>query len=355
MLGTRALLVSGGGSLRRAGRLAEVVDSLRSSGVFVCAFDGVPAEPALSLVDRGISVVAENHCDVVIAIGGGSAMDVGKAVAGLAQASGSTSEYFDGRVVEKKGLPFIAIPTTSGSGAEVTPNAVLTDEGRGVKASIRSWHLLADVAIVDPELTLSCSPETTAFSGMDALCQALEALVSKGATPLTNSLSRDAAVGLLRHLPGAYAHGDDLGARTEVALGSLMGAMAFSNSRLGLVHGLAHPLGVLTGLPHGLICGLFLPPVMRFNAHTSAGAYAEVARQAGMTSANDSDDHAAAMLIRRIERLNSDMGLNPYRERIAVPTSALRSFVEQTLASGSTKSNPRVVAEPDILQILDTV
>lgn len=343
-LGSRALLVAGRGFLRRTGKLAEIERLLRDGSLDVVVFDGVPPEPSLEDVRSGIEVLRARDCDLVVAVGGGSALDVGKAIAGLAHAPASVSEYFMGREVEKKGLPFIAAATTAGSGAEVTPNAVLVDREAGVKASIRSPHLLADVAIVDPELTLTVPPNVTADSGMDALCQAIEAYVSRGANPLTDSLALDASVRLLISLPKAYAHGDDLSLRTEVALGSLMGGMAFSNARLGLAHGMAHSIGIATGLPHGLICGLLLPPVMRFNMPVSEAKYSGLARDAGLGGADE--------LILGIERMNAEMGLSARLPELRVAREKWPAIVSQSVTTGSTKSNPRSVSEEDISRIL---
>ena len=351
-LGSRVLLVVGRSFARRTGLLAEILGLLQGKSLEVVVFDAVPPEPSLSVVDLGIEKVRSCGCDVVAAIGGGSALDVGKAVAGLAHAPGTVREYFRGRQVEKKGLPFVAVATTAGSGAEVTPNAVLTDEDDNVKASIRSPYLYADVAIVDPNLTLTLPPEITAQSGMDALCQAMEAFVSLGATPLTDVLAEDAAVRLILNLPLAYAHGEDVGARTQVALGSLMGGMAFSNARLGLVHGLAHPLGVATGLPHGLICGLLLPAVMRFNMEVSAPKYADIARRAGIADVSGSDEAVALDLPRAIKRLNAEMGLTAHLSGLRVSADKRPGIIAQALPSGSTKSNPRQVSAADIEGIL---
>ena len=349
-LGSRVLLVVGRSFMRRTGKLAEVENDLRAKSLDVVVFDAVPPEPSLSAVQSGIEKLLSNGCDLVVAIGGGSALDVGKAIAGLARSPAPVREYFKGREVEKKGFPFIAAATTAGSGAEVTPNAVLVDEEEGVKASIRSAYLLADVAIVDPELTLTLPPDVTAQSGMDALCQAMEAFVSRGSNPLTDALAGDAAVRLLKNLPYAHAHGDDLRVRTEVALGSLMGGMAFSNARLGLAHGMAHPLGIATGLPHGLICGLLLPAVMRFNMPVAEAKYARIAEMAGIPG-----DGGADALVREVERLNAVMGLHARLPELRVGKESRPTIVSQTLPSGSTKSNPRDVSAEDIERILESL
>jgi len=351
-LGSRVLLVTGRGFLRRTGRLVEIEESMRSRGAIVTVFEQVPPEPYLGIVESGIAECRGHGCDVIVAVGGGSAVDVGKTIAALVGASGDVREYLHGREIERKGLPFVAVPTTSGSGAEVTPNAVLIDQERGVKSSIRSVYMLADVAIIDPELTLSLPPDVTAYSGMDALSQAMEALVSQGATPLTDALASDAAARLIGSLVSAYEDGDNLESRTEVALGSLMGGIAFANARLGLVHGLAHPLGVITGLPHGLICGLLLPIVVRFNAEVSGEKYAQLARKTGVVGSETSTDEAVGALVDVLDRMNAEMKINDRRSEIRIERRTWPAVVSQTLASGSTKSNPRSVTAEDVERLL---
>lgn len=351
-LGSHVFLVAGRSFLRRTGRLAEIEGYFGERSLAVTVFDEVPPEPSLEVVERGMAELRAHGCDMVAAIGGGSAIDVGKTIAALAPAPGTVREYFHGREVERKGLPFIAVPTTAGSGAEVTPNAVLVDEERGVKASIRSPHMLADVVIADPKLTLTLPAEITADSGMDALCQAIEAFVSRGSTPLTDALSADAAIRLISNLLPTYQRGDDVGLRTEVALGSLMSGMAFANARLGLVHGMAHPVGVLTGLPHGLVCALLLPEVMRFNMPAAAAKYALLAKRAGIADTHVADEEAASALVGAIERLNADMALEGRRSELQVGTEKYPAVITQTLASGSTKSNPRPVSAEDVEAIL---
>ncbi|HUV04528.1 MAG TPA: iron-containing alcohol dehydrogenase [Armatimonadota bacterium] len=351
-LGSRALVVTGRSFLRQTGRLAEIEQCLKHESVGVVVFEQAPAEPTLHIVEAGVAEFRARGCNVVVAVGGGSAIDVGKAVAALATAPGSVREYFRGRRLERRGFPFVAAPTTAGSGAEVTPNAVLIDEVHGVKASIRSPHMLADVVIVDPELTLTLPPEVTAQSGMDAFSQAMEAFVSRGSTPLTDALAEDAVVRLISNLLPAYRDGGNLNLRTEVALGSLMGGMAFANARLGLVHGMAHPLGVITGLPHGLVCALLLPHVIRFNMPVSGAKYARLARSAGICDSCMPDDEAGAALVGATERLNAEMGIEERRSELRVGRETWPAVVEQSLASGSTKSNPRSAAAGDVENIL---
>lgn len=355
VFGSRVLLVTGRGSLKKAGRLEQIRKCLREQSLYVAVFDEVPPEPSLEVVQAGIDECCKHSCEVVLAIGGGSALDVGKTIAALITAPGTVHEYFHGRELERKGLPFIAVPTTAGTGSEVTSNAVLIDKQHMVKASIRSPYMYPDVAIVDSELTLTLPPDVTANSGMDALCQAMEALVSRGANPLTDALAENASDRLIRNLLLVYKDGSNLGLRTEVALGSLMGGMAFANARLGLVHGLAHPLGIVTGLPHGLICALLLPDVVEFNTPVSSSKYARLARNSGISDSSVSDEKAVSSLIKALKRMNEEMSIEKRRHEIKAPKESWPMIISQTLASGSAKSNPRSVTESDIEHILSNL
>ncbi len=354
LLGNHAFLIVGRSFLRKTGWLNKIVGLLEESKVKVSTFEQVPPEPTIGDTQLALNTFQQSTCDIVIGIGGGSVLDVAKTVAVIGRASGMVKEYFYGREIKQKGAPFIAVPTTAGSGSEVTPNSVLIDEVESIKASIRTPLMLPDTAIVDPELTLSLSKESTAYSGMDALSQAIEAYVSKGANPVTDALASGAAVRLLLNLPKAYTNGMDIEARTEVALGSLMGGIAFANARLGLVHGLAHPIGVVTSLPHGLVCALLLPYVMRFNLETSTAKYASLARAAGISRDKD-DNKAAIALINCIEQLNSNMGIEKQRSKLVLDCRHWHQIISQTLASGSAKSNPRDAKAEDVEHILKTI
>ncbi|MCL6520136.1 MAG: iron-containing alcohol dehydrogenase [Armatimonadetes bacterium] len=353
-LGKNAFLITGKTFLRRTGWLDKVLKLLEESKIKVNIFEQVPPEPTISNAQLALDSFRQSTSDIVIGIGGGSALDVAKTVAVIGRQPGTIYEYFYGRWVEQKGAPFIAIPTTAGSGSEVTPNSVLIDETERIKASIRTPLMFPDAAIVDPELTLSLSKESTAYSGMDALSQAIEAYVSKGANPITDALAKSAAVRLLTNLPKAYHNGMDVEARTEVALGSLMGGIAFANARLGLVHGLAHPIGVITGLAHGLICALLLPFVMRFNLETSTTKYANLARAARISN-NTDDNKAAEALINHLEHLNSEMYIEKQLTKVILDRHYWPQIISQTLASGSAKSNPRQVTAESVEEILEII
>ena len=342
-MGSRALSVCGRRALEASGALDELSASLEAAGVGVSVFAEVEAEPSLSTVERGRAALRHERCDVVIAAGGGSALDVGKAIAGLADDPEPVTLASE---ATGPGRPCIALPTTSGTGAEVTPNSVLTDTATGEKASIRGHALLPEYALVDPELTLSCPPDQTAWSGLDALTQAIEAYTSVGAKASSTPLAAEAARRIAGSLREAVADGSDRHAREEMALGSLMAGRALASARLGLVHGLAHPLGSLYHLPHGEVCGALLPCVMEFNMPAARGQYADLMQALGICG--DTAD-----LLRWVRGVVDDLGGAVDFAQAGLSRDDFARIIPPTLASGSTKHNPRPVDEPSLRALLE--
>lgn len=361
-LARKVLIVTGKKAVKEAGYLDRVLALLSGADVAAVVFDQVEPEPSLATVERGRQTLHGTGCDGVIGLGGGSAIDVAKAVAGLARETAPVIEYFRGRVIEAEPLPWIAIPTTAGTGAEVTPNAVLTDREQGVKKSIRDRRWVARVALVDPELTLSMPPKVTAYSGMDALTQAIEAYTSRHSGPLTDALSFDAAMRIATYLPRAYTAGDDLLAREQVAAGSLMAGMALAVARLGAVHGMAHAVGETYGIPHGLVCAVLLPAVMEYNCQTVAAKYARLAVALGLVKgekalarvgSGDSWEMAAAKeLIGYIRKLNQEFDIPTHLGALGLQEADIPRLVEESLPSGSLKANPRPASAADLEHLL---
>jgi alcohol dehydrogenase class IV len=282
-LGSRVLVCTGANPARHA----EVVAGL---GLPAAVFP-VAGEPTVGLARAGAAAAREHGADVVAAIGGGSVIDAGKAVAMLLGNGGDPLDYLEvvgsGRQITRPAVPCVAVPTTAGTGAEVTANAVLAAPEHGLKASLRSRLMLPRVALVDPELTVSCPPPVTAASGMDALTQCLEPFVSVRANPVTDGLAREGLRRAAAGLRAAYADGTDLAARADMALCSLLGGIALANAKLGAVHGLAGVIGGTAPVPHGAACAALLAPVIEANVRVlrsgpagrpALDRYAEAAR-----------------------------------------------------------------------------
>ncbi len=350
--GSTVLVVTGQTSAMLNNVLTRVRNMLTAAEITPVVFAEISSEPTLDMIGRGLTLARREQVDWVIGLGGGSAMDAAKAIAGLYHAPEEPRYYFEGGSIETAGLPLIAIPTTAGSGAEVTPNAVLSDPKRGIKQSIRDPKLAARLALVDPQLTVSLPPELTAYSGMDALVQAIEVFTSKGANPLSDIYAYSAIERIGANLLKAFQNSADGDARTELALGSLMAGVALSNAQLGAVHGLAHSIGIRTGRPHGLVCAVLLVPVMRFNMPVSFERYALVGKALGHNILGMDPIDAAAQGIKTIMALMKKLGIPPHIRSLGVTEADLPAIVAASLPSGSLEANPREAKAEDLRNIL---
>lgn len=353
-LGRRALVVSG----NSGGRAAPLIKDLEDAGVASFHF-AVPGEPTLELVRRGARDAREESCDLVIAIGGGSALDAGKALAALLTNPGDPLDYLEvigrGQPLAHAAAPSIAIPTTAGTGSEVTRNAVLGSPEHRVKASLRSAGMLPRVAIVDPELTIGLPPGLTASTGLDALTQLIEPYVSVRANPMTDSFCVEGLRRASAALPRAWQNGNDREAREAMSWAALLGGLALANAGLGAVHGFAAPLGGMFAAPHGALCAAVLPHAMKANLDALCARdpqnpvlrrYDEVAR---LLTGNP---HATALdgvgwiadLCRRLE-------IPPLRT-YSVEQRHIPELVEAARKTSSMKGNPISLTSEELSQIV---
>lgn len=353
-LGRRCLLVTGS----RPERCAWLADALGDvmDDVFSISVAGEPEASAMAAHARQ---ARSRGCDVVVAVGGGSVLDAGKALAALATNTRDVFDYLEvvgrGLPLERPPLPLIAAPTTAGTGSEVTANAVLLSREHGVKVSLRSPGMIPRLAVVDPELTLTLPPRQTAATGMDALTQCMEAFVSHAASPLTDPLCRDGMFRAARSLRRAFGDGADLEARSDMALASLFSGMALANARLGAVHGFAAPLGGMLGAPHGEICAALLPHVMEANirslrsldpAHPALARYDEAARLlTGDPGAASADG------VRFVEGLCADLGIRGL-DALGLEEGMVPGVVEKAADASSMKGNPVVLERTELEAIL---
>jgi alcohol dehydrogenase class IV len=352
--GRRAFVVVGKDRIRRAGILAD----LEAKGMN-CTIFGVPGEPTVDLVREGAEALRVAKCDVAIAIGGGSAIDAGKAIAALAANPGDVLDYLEivgrGSPLPNASVPSIAVPTTAGTGSEVTRNAVLGSPEHRVKASLRSPLMLPRVALIDPELTFALPPDVTASTGLDALTQLIEPFVSIRANPMTDALCRDGLRQAARYLARVFAKGRDAEARTGMSYASLLGGLALANAGLGVVHGFAAPVGGMFDAPHGAVCAAILPQGMKANivalrerAPESAALdrYAEIGR---IVTGNDSA--GAEDAVEWVGNLVKSFGIPPL-SRYGVAESDVDSIVEKAARAGSMKANPLVLTREELAGIL---
>jgi len=342
-LGGRAVLVTGRQAMAEAGFTERALSNLKAAGVQATVFDEVEPEPDVTTVDRLREVLARADAEVAVGLGGGSAMDAAKVAAGLVHETRPTRDFHEGAETGEPGIPMVAVPSTSGTGSEMTSNGVISDRASGHKASIRHPGMVPAVALVDPKVTLFCPPRVTAMSGVDAMVQAIESYLSRHATPMTEAIALRAVAELARALPGVVTRGDDLDLRTAAAWGSTMAGLALSNARLGVVHGMASAVGIRYGIPHGLVCGVLLPGALEYNREAAGEKFDRLHDILG----GDPVGYAQALLV----ACGLPLRLNEY----GLDPSDFPAIARESMTSGSTKANPRQVTETDVVRLLEQV
>ena len=356
-LGRRALVVTG----RTPGRADQLLAILRDAGVATVVL-AVAGEPEIDTVRTGTTLATDKHCDHVISLGGGAALDAGKAIAAMLTNSGDVQEYLEsiglGKTLSERPAPFVAIPTTAGTGSEVTRNAVLTSPEHRVKVSLRSPMMLPTVALVDPELTYGLPPAVTASSGMDALAQLIEPFVCSRANPVTDSLCIEGMRRVARSLLKAFAGGPNDAARLDMAIASLFGGMALANAGLGAVHGLAGPIGgMFPDAPHGAVCAVLLPHVVRANINAlrrrepTSEALLRYERVAALlTGQPDSTAEAGAEWL---QRFVLDVDIPPLASH-GITHEHVPDLVEKADSANSMRANPIALTAGELSAILES-
>ncbi|AEC20122.1 putative alcohol dehydrogenase [Pusillimonas sp. T7-7] len=349
--GTRVLLVADPGVVA-AGVAQQVINALDHAHIPNFIFSEVESDPDVSSVDKGLEKAKSEGCDVVIGVGGGSSLDIAKAIGLMLKNPGNIRDYAGVNLVKQSGAPVIAIPTTSGTGSELTIWSVLSDKAQQKKLSIGSVLNCARVALLDPQLTLTLPAAITAQTGMDALTHALESYVNKATQPISEAMSEQAMALIAKSLRTAVAQPDNTGARADMLLASTIAAMAFNNTRLGLVHAFAMPLGAQFHIPHGLVNAIMLPAVMRFNLTGNLKKYARIAEIFGEKVDVLSQREAAERSVVAIEQLKRDIGITANLSSFGVKETDLDSVVDEALLSGNVPVNPRQPTHDDMKALL---
>lgn len=349
--GTRAFVVGDPGVVK-AGVVERVIGTLVSAGIPSIPFSDIESDPDVSSVDNGVQFAKAEVCDVVIGVGGGSALDTAKAIGLMLNNPGTIRDYVGVGKVERAGVPVVAIPTTAGTGSELTIWSVLSDKEKKVKISVGSVLNCPRVALLDPELTVSLPPAITAATGMDALVHALESYVNKATQPISEAMSEQAMALIARSLRVAVAQPDNAQARADLLLASTIAAMAFNSTRLGLVHAFAMPLGARFHIPHGLVNAIMLPAVMRFNLPGNLGKYARIAEIFGEQIKDLSLHEAAKRSVVAIESLKADVGITAKLSQFGVTEADFDSVVDEALLSGNVLVNPRKPTRDDMKALL---
>lgn len=363
----RRVLVVTDANLVAAGAVSRVTEALRAGGCEAVLFDGVLAEPPVEVALDAAAAAREIQPDAILGLGGGSNLDVAKIAALLAAHPGQPRDYFGFDNVPGPVAPLIGVPTTAGTGSEVSHSAVLTDTEAGVKVSTLSRHLRPRWAIVDPELTFTCPPQATADSGIDALVHAVEAylavdfttlsdgpLAYEGSHPLGSILAEGAIRRIAQHLPTAVAEPTHAAAREEMALAATLAGLAFSNCGVAVVHALEYPIGAAVHCSHGAGNGLLLPYVLDFNRPACVVKLARIAAWLGVDRSDLDDDAAAEAAIDAIRGLRRQVGVPDRLRELGVVREQLPEFAAKSIQIERLMTiNPRRPTEGDLRRILE--
>jgi alcohol dehydrogenase class IV len=317
-------------------------------------FSDIPGEPTTTEVEKGLAAVEKAKADTLVAIGGGSVIDTAKAVAVVATNGGTIVDYKGANKVKKPKLPLVAVSTTAGTGSEVSRFTIITDPVTSVKMLIGDPHLIPEVAIDDPLLTVTCSPLVTASTGVDALTHAIEAYISVRSNTLSDLLALSAIGRIAPSIRAAFKSGEDLTARTMMHIAALEAGMAFSNASVALVHGMARPIGAYFHQPHGISNSVLLPYVMEWSIAGTPGRFAEIARALGADTTGLNEMEAAQRAVAEVRAICRDLqipglaglGINPDKLMALAPTMA-----QDALDSGSPANNPRVPTAEEIIEL----
>lgn len=347
---TKILLVTDRG-VREAGILDLVAGHIKRAGVSFSVFEEVEPNPSVETVEKAFGAFREGECQAVVAVGGGSPLDVGKAVGILGANGGSILDYEGVEKAENVSVPVIAIPTTAGTGSEVTIYLVITDQKRKYKFTIVSKKAAAKVAILDPLLTASMPMPLTASTGMDALVHAIESYTSLMSNPISESLAIKAIRLISANLRQAVYNGRDLAARDALLMGSLLAGMAFNNTRLGNAHAMSHPVSAYFGVPHGVANAVLIPYVMEFNLPAAPQRFKEIACAMGCRVDGLTAMGAAKQAVNAVWELIEDLSLPKRLSEVGVREEAIEAMTDDAMKSGNVLVNPRMTTREDILQI----
>ncbi|MBU0728609.1 MAG: iron-containing alcohol dehydrogenase [Proteobacteria bacterium] len=341
--------------LKGAGLVEKITAPLIQAKMKFEIYDAIDPEPGLKLADNGATLATKAKCDCVVGVGGGSAMDVAKAVSILLTNGGKAEDYLGLGKIKKPGVPKIMVPTTAGTGAEVTFTAVFINEKTKSKGGMNGDPLYPDAAILDPELTVSMPRHITASTGIDAFTHALEAFTSTQAHRVSDMYAIEAIDLISRNLPLAYAHGGNMQAREAMLMGSLLGGKALATAGVGLVHAMAYPLGGMFGIPHGLANAVLLPYVVAYNIIGNPEKFAIIAEVMGEDTEGLSLREASLAAVEAVYNLNADVGIPATLADLKIPAKKIPEMARIALTvTRPIENNPRKPSLEDVIQVYET-
>lgn len=332
--------------IRNAGIINQVTEKIENADITI--YDGTLPNPTVTNCEEAYELFKEKNIDVVIGVGGGSPLDVAKAVAILATNGGSITDYEGIGKFKEELSPLVAIPTTAGTASEVTNFTVITDEDRKYKLTVGGLNLAANWAILDPTLTLGLPPSITAATGLDALVHAIESYTSKAANDITKTLAREAIRKIGKYLRIAVYNGEDRSAREEMLMGSLLAGLAFNNTRLGNCHAMSHPISAVYGVAHGVANAVIIPYVMKYNSFAAPELFTDIANELGVNIEGLSLFESAQAAADAVRKLAIDIGLPTDFQSFGVEEEKVKDLTVDAMLSGNILVNPRVTKAKDI-------
>lgn len=351
-LGKKALIVTDAVMIK-LGNLDQVTKVLEKAEVAYSVYDGIGGEPTDVMIEKGLSVYKEEGCDFLIALGGGSPLDSMKAIAALAVNGGNISDYM-GKEIAGAIPPMVAIPTTAGTGSEATKFTIITDTEKDVKMLLKGDALMPNLAIIDPQFTITAPPAITAATGLDALTHAIEAYTSVKAQPLTDVFALSAVKRIFKSLPVAFHEGSNVEAREEMSLAALEAGVAFNNASVTLVHGMSRPIGALFHVPHGISNAMLLKECLTFALDGAYERFAELGDAIGATTPDKSVEEKAKAFLGEVENICNELEI-PSLEKYGINRdeffARMDKMADDALISGSPANTRKAVAKADILDI----
>ncbi len=340
------VLVISGPHLNKMGVTDKITALIEETGAKTCKFTEVEANPSVETVHKAADAYKENQAEAIVAIGGGSPMDVAKAVGVIVTYGGSITEYEGGGKVPGEIVPFIAIPTTAGTGSEVTAFSVITDHSRNYKLTVASQKLLPSHVILDPEFLTSCPAGTAAASGVDAMVHAIESYINKDCNPFIEAMAEKALELLGENIRKFVADRTNIEAASAMLLGSTFAGIAFNFGRLGDVHAMAHPVGGFFNVAHGMANAILLPVCLEYNALADDGKYKKIYDYISYTKADDS--FVPEMLVEEVRKLTKSLGIPETLSEVGVTEDKISQMAEDAMKSGNIAVNPRITTKKDV-------
>ncbi|MCI5495822.1 MAG: iron-containing alcohol dehydrogenase [Roseburia sp.] len=351
-LGGKHGFIISGPHLNKMGIVASCSESLENAGIKVDAYTETEGNPSVETVEKAAAAFCKSGADFIIALGGGSPMDVAKAVGVVARYGGSITEYEGGDRVPGDIIPLIAIPTTAGTGSEVTAFSVITDHSRNYKLTVFSYKLIPAYAILDPELLTTAPVSVAAACGIDAMVHALEAYISKDASPFSDAMAEKALELIGKNIRRYVADRTDIEAAEAMITGSLFAGIAFSWARLGDVHAMSHPVSAYFDVPHGVANAILLPTIVEYNALADRGKYLKLFNYISLTPASEAE-FEPFMLVDLLTELNEQLGIPGSLGEVGVTADKFDAMADDAMKSGNIAVNPRSTTKKDVLSLYE--